>query len=67
MFKYFFFISIAGSRFALMVAKSFAYSLILNFNIQPYEKTEIPLKLKRLPFGWIPENGIHLELKTRNS
>ncbi|XP_031624496.1 probable cytochrome P450 9f2 [Contarinia nasturtii] len=53
-----------GSRFALMEIKAIVYYLLLNFSIEPNEKTQIPVKLKR---GMIllPENGMHLELKPR--
>lgn len=54
-----------GSRFALMEVKALFFYLILNFNIQPYEKTQIPLEIAKSVLNWSFENGIHLELKPR--
>lgn len=48
-----------------MIIKAVLYHLLLNFKLEPNEKTEIPLKIKKTLVGTIPENGIHLELKPR--
>ncbi|XP_055301644.1 probable cytochrome P450 9f2 [Sitodiplosis mosellana] len=57
--------SCVGSRFALMEIKALLFYLLLNFNIQPYEKTEIPLKMSYSHFSWNIANGIHLEFEPR--
>ncbi|XP_055301643.1 probable cytochrome P450 9f2 [Sitodiplosis mosellana] len=54
-----------GSRFALMEMKALLFYLLLNFNIQPYDETEIPLKIGRSTISWNIKNGIHLEFKPR--
>ncbi|KAJ6647419.1 putative cytochrome P450 9f2, partial [Pseudolycoriella hygida] len=56
-----------GSRFALMEMKAFFFYLLLNFNLEPYEKTQIPVKLAKssAAANWRSENGINLELKPR--
>uniref|UniRef100_A0A1B0D3B4 Uncharacterized protein n=1 Tax=Phlebotomus papatasi TaxID=29031 RepID=A0A1B0D3B4_PHLPP len=38
-----------GSRFALMEMKALIYYILLNFKIEPNEKTQIPLKLSKEP------------------
>uniref|UniRef100_A0A1L8E448 Putative cytochrome n=1 Tax=Nyssomyia neivai TaxID=330878 RepID=A0A1L8E448_9DIPT len=54
-----------GSRFALMELKSIIYYLILNFKLEPTEKTQIPLKMLK-SFGTLEsERGIHLQLRPR--
>lgn len=58
-------IRFAGSRFALMNIKAIAFYLLLNFNIQPYEETQIPIKFAKAPAVLTPEKGIHLEFKQR--
>uniref|UniRef100_A0A1B0CWX6 Cytochrome n=1 Tax=Lutzomyia longipalpis TaxID=7200 RepID=A0A1B0CWX6_LUTLO len=56
-----------GSRFALMELKSILYYLVLNFKLEPTEKTQIPLKFAK-SFGTIKsEHGIYLQLRPRNS
>ncbi|XP_055301572.1 probable cytochrome P450 9f2 [Sitodiplosis mosellana] len=57
--------SCVGSRFALMEIKALLFYLLLNFNIQPYEKTEIPLKIVNSSINWNIGNVIHLEFKPR--
>lgn len=42
------------------------YYLLLNFRIEPNEKTEIPLKMEKSMMAIIPLNGIELELKMRS-
>lgn len=54
-----------GSRFALMEIKALFFHLVLNFNIQPYEKTQIPLKIGKTAANWIIDGGMHLEFKPR--
>jgi cytochrome P450 family 9 len=54
-----------GSRFALMEAKTVLYYMILNFSFEVTAKTQIPLKLARLPFGIKPEKEIYLVLNPR--
>ncbi|KAG4075030.1 hypothetical protein HA402_004576 [Bradysia odoriphaga] len=56
-----------GSRFALMEVKAVLYYLLLKFSFEPNEKTEIPLKLKKVLTAMMPENGLHLELKPRKN
>ncbi|XP_055297251.1 probable cytochrome P450 9f2 [Sitodiplosis mosellana] len=54
-----------GSRFALMEVKALFFYLVLNFNIQPYEKTQIPVQIAKSAANWITERGIHVEFKPR--
>lgn len=54
-----------GSRFALMELKTIFYHLLLNFSFEATEKTQIPLKFMKLPFGVIPEKGIWIAFKSR--
>lgn len=60
-----FLIFILGSRFALMQMKALFFYLLLNFNIQPYNETQIPLKIVNSAMLWITEKGINLELQPR--
>lgn len=55
----------SGSRFALMEIKAILFYLLRDFVIQPYEKTEIPIKIAKSAANWVTENGIHLEFKPR--
>lgn len=48
-----------------MEIKALFFYLILNFNIQPNDKTEIPIKISKSAANWSTENGMHLELKPR--
>lgn len=59
-----FHISLIGSRFALMELKAIIYYLLLNFSLEPNEETQIPVKIKKLPFVAI-DGGVHLTLKPR--
>ncbi|XP_059607444.1 probable cytochrome P450 9f2 [Phlebotomus argentipes] len=53
-----------GSRFGLMEVKAILYYLILNFKIEPTEKTQIPLKIsKNITFS--SEKGIRVQLTPR--
>lgn len=54
-----------GARFAKFEAKLVLFHLILNFEIVPVEKTEIPLKIVKTGFFLLPKNGIWLGLKRR--
>lgn len=56
-----------ASRFALMEVKSLIYHLLLNFRLEPNEKTQIPLKLKKSPSANETEQGIHLHLNPRSA
>lgn len=58
-------ILITGSRFALMELKAISFYLLLNFDLQPYEKTQIPVKLAKAAANFATEKGIHLELRQR--
>lgn len=55
-----------GSRFALMEIKALFFYILVNFNIEAYDKTDIPIKIAKAAANWSTENGIHLELKPRN-
>ncbi|CAO1441593.1 unnamed protein product [Diamesa hyperborea] len=55
-----------GSRFALMELKTVLFYLLLNFTFDITEKTQIPLKLEKLPFGLKAEKGIWMALTPRN-
>lgn len=55
-----------GSRFALMELKTIIYYLLLNFNFEPTEKTQIPLKLKFNPVQFLPEKGVWVRFTARN-
>ncbi|KAJ6634903.1 putative cytochrome P450 9f2 [Pseudolycoriella hygida] len=54
-----------GSRFALMEIKAILYYLLLNFSFEACEKTQIPVKLQKIPFSLKPENGMHVKLRKR--
>lgn len=55
-----------GSRFALMELKAVVYYLLLNFELTPNHKTQIPIKIAKSPFGIRAEKGVELHLKLRN-
>ncbi|XP_053683462.1 probable cytochrome P450 9f2 [Sabethes cyaneus] len=55
-----------GSRLALMEVKLVVYYLLRDFSLEPTEKSEIPLRLKKGLFTMIPENGVWLEVKPRS-
>lgn len=50
-----------------MEMKALLFYLILNFNIQPYEKTQIPLKIAKSLLNWSTERGIDLEFRPRTA
>ncbi|XP_037029354.1 cytochrome P450 9e2-like [Bradysia coprophila] len=52
-----------GSRFALMEIKVILYTLLLNFTFEANEKTQIPIKLRKIELA--AKHGVHLELKPR--
>lgn len=52
-----------GSRFALLECKTFFYYLLLNFEIVPIEKSNVPLKISKSSFNIKPEGGNWLGLK----
>ncbi|XP_037038784.1 probable cytochrome P450 9f2 [Bradysia coprophila] len=56
-----------GSRFALMELKAILYYILLNFSIEPNEKSEIPLKPPKLSMiaSLLPRTGVHFELRPR--
>ncbi|XP_055696998.1 probable cytochrome P450 9f2 [Phlebotomus papatasi] len=54
-----------GSRFALMEMKSTIYYLVLNFHVEPTEKTQIPIKFTNSVIGLQPEKGIHAQFRPR--
>lgn len=50
-----------GSRFALLECKILFYNLLLNFELVPIKRTQIPLKLSKQSFNLRPDkNGIWL-------
>lgn len=51
-----------GNRFALMEIKVLFFNLLLNFEIAPTKKTEIPLILSK-SFNQLPDEGVWLGLK----
>jgi len=55
-----------GSRFALLELKTIIYYLLLNFNFEPAEKTQIPVKLKFNLVQLLPEKGIWVKFTPRN-
>lgn len=55
-----------GSRFALMEVKTVIYYLLLNFNFEVTEKTQIPLKLANNPNQLQSEKGVFIGLKPRH-
>lgn len=54
-----------GMRFALISMKLAVIGVLQNFNIQPCEKTQIPLKISRQPI-FQPEEPIILKLVSRD-
>lgn len=54
-----------GSRFALMEIKTVIYYLLLNFNFEVTEKTQMPLKYAKSPIGVKTEKGVWVALKPR--
>jgi cytochrome P450 family 9 len=54
-----------GSRFALLEIKSVFCHLLGKFDITPYDKTEIPMKLSSKHFNMQPEKGFWLRLNLR--
>lgn len=54
-----------ASRFAIIASKAIIFQLLVQFTIQPYEKTQIPLRFAKTVMNWKVENGIHLEFVPR--
>lgn len=54
-----------ASRFALMEAKAFLFTLLCNFKVNVTEKTQIPLKLVQTGFGLVAEKGYYVHLEPR--
>lgn len=48
-----------------MEVKAIIYFLLLEFSFEPNERTQIPLKLKKLPFSLLPEKGVEITFKPR--
>lgn len=48
-----------------MELKAAVYHLVLQFEFETCEQTQIPLQLARIPGGFQSERGIHLTLKRR--
>lgn len=48
-----------------MELKAIVYSLLLKFEIIPNEKTQIPIRIAKIPLGARPEKGVHVQLKLR--
>lgn len=55
-----------GSRFALMELKAVVYYLLLNFELTPNTKTQIPIQVAKSPFGIRAEKGVELHMKLRS-
>lgn len=55
-----------GSRFALMELKTIIYYLLLSFDFEPTEKTQIPIKLSNNPTQLQSEKGVWVGFKPRN-
>ncbi|XP_062558845.1 probable cytochrome P450 9f2 [Armigeres subalbatus] len=56
-----------GSRFALMELKAVMYHMLRRFSFHRSEKTQIPLKLRKGMNNVGTEEGIHVELRLRDS
>uniref|UniRef100_U5EY79 Putative cytochrome n=1 Tax=Corethrella appendiculata TaxID=1370023 RepID=U5EY79_9DIPT len=54
-----------GSRFALMAMKAIIYNLLLKFTFEICEKTQIPIKISKSPFGLFAEKGVWIQFKLR--
>ncbi|XP_050443395.1 probable cytochrome P450 6a14 [Adelges cooleyi] len=52
-----------GKRFGEMEMKLALSKLLIKYQVEPCEKTDIPIKPKKLSFNTIPENGIWLRFK----
>ena len=52
-----------GSRFALMDVKTVLYQMLLNFNFEVTEKTQIPFKFRKSMINVGAEKGFWLQLK----
>nr|UZE89907.1 cytochrome P450 CYP9GP3 [Chrysoperla zastrowi sillemi] len=54
-----------ASRFAIMEVKLFLCYILANFNLEPTEKTPIPLKIKMSGFTYTAKDGFWIGLKPR--
>ncbi|XP_031628376.1 probable cytochrome P450 9f2 [Contarinia nasturtii] len=59
--------SCIGLRFANMAMKAILFNILLNYSMQPYEKTQIPLKIVKCVVNWATETGIHIEFVPRKA
>lgn len=48
-----------------MEVKAAMYYLLLNFKIEPNEKTQIPIRMAKSTAGVATEKGVNLQLKLR--
>lgn len=49
-----------------METKAVVYYILRDFTFEVCEKSDVPITLKKQPFGLAAEKGIWLELKPRN-
>lgn len=54
-----------GCRFASLEIKTLIYHVLLEFDLVPIKKTNIPLRISRSSFNLSAENGIWLGMKSR--
>lgn len=57
--------SCIGPRLALMEVKVAVYHLLKEFQLEPSDRTEIPLQLSKRAFSLQPANGVWVALKAR--
>lgn len=55
-----------GMKFALTQVKSGIASILSQYDVTTYSKTEIPIKISKTTFNLQPENGIWLKFVKRN-
>ncbi|XP_053683463.1 probable cytochrome P450 9f2 [Sabethes cyaneus] len=55
-----------GSRLALMEVKLMLYYLLKDFVMEPTERTDIPLRIKKNAITLQAENGVWVKLRARN-
>lgn len=49
-----------------MEVKAIIYYLVLNFSLEPNANSQIPIQLKKVPFGLSTEKGLKMDFKRRN-
>lgn len=54
-----------GSRFALMISKSFVYHMVSNFHLEMCDQTQDPLRLQRRSGTVTAEKGFWMNLRAR--